>query len=977
MEELPDTPTLLIDAGTREWRCGFSDEDGPGIILPVPPGGGFELWKQQLAKAFEALEATPSEHAVVLSERPGTSAAAREAMAGAIFGDHGAAALWLCASPLFSIFNASRDTGVVVDVGERATYIVMYYEGHPVLDEAAVHSLAGGHLPEGGADASCDGLFEPSLLSSSAPEAVGRAPIATGAAFGVHEAITRTVALADVSLRSDLYANIVLVGGGSRLPDMPDRLTRELNSTLLAQGTNHSVRVVANPARGLAVWMGAAAASEIPSAREQFVMRSQYEAEGAAAVHSHAAALRSKGTLSGPLSCRLITELETHVATSATAAAQAQAQVASATRQRVRALADEAREWWVSEAPIGSATERVRQRTTQSIVRAIFENAFRQQLMGTGGSAAAVGGAAGGAAGGALAVGAHAIRLLSGFDISDETIVRRVCHLLEAEWAVSNLNCSDEASVQRCIAHRHAANTKRGWLLWRNLLDAKIVARGRLAAAFGAWTHQETVGYVRRWQRMRAQRGEATQRRALARRHLVHATWCRRWVVFMRRRSEQRIRMERSVTLGWAVMLRRGWRGWRKSMNGRAVRMRRVQEAARVYLGRAAISAFSTWRARAIVMLVRFERSAAARYLTKTRARRTFWSKLNACGERRRKQHAVLARLELTTPGVERGRCGGVPGGMRTWLRAHQGLITHCRRLWSAAQWHVEKACGEKIERWAAHVHYLKVVRRARLRRVAAKMRRGLRASGAAALRRGMSGFARAATVERLHRQSLDLQQRVRASSERRRVGGVLLVWVGRAAFCMRRDAWMSRRMHERRLRELTGAITYWRKEVQWRIQRQKWMWRQVRYMQELQTVLDQAGDGQRLAKRLLSVGVEPSAARSEQQLRVGRAAILRSTAALEKALQRDTSPRRGSGAFGRENDDGRATSDESTVRMRRSGLRVLEPGIDSYLEEYTPAPRPRSGRGRAPISDAMPRGLSALDSWSPTGIPPRNRSRR
>ena len=125
---MDDTPAIVIDAGAREWRCGFSDDDGPAVVLPSPPpGGGFAAWKTQLDEAFTALEADPTEHCVVLSERPGTSPAAREAMATTLFSDHGIAGLWMVAAPLLALFNSGRDTGVLVDIGERATYIPVSY----------------------------------------------------------------------------------------------------------------------------------------------------------------------------------------------------------------------------------------------------------------------------------------------------------------------------------------------------------------------------------------------------------------------------------------------------------------------------------------------------------------------------------------------------------------------------------------------------------------------------------------------------------------------------------------------------------------------------------------------------------------------------------------------------------------------------------------------------------------------------------
>ena len=220
-DELFQSPVVLIDAGAREWRCGFSDDDGPAVVLPGPPlGGGFSAWCAQLKQAFDELEVTPSEHAVVLSETPGTSAAAREAMAAAVFNDHGAGALWIAASPLLALFNSGRDTGVIVDVGERATYILMVYSGRP-LAHATVHPLAGGHVPNSGPDAACDVLFETTLLAGAADGGDGEdggggdrdagrgcggaaqggsvssgAPLRTSATIGVHEAVLRTIAVA-------------------------------------------------------------------------------------------------------------------------------------------------------------------------------------------------------------------------------------------------------------------------------------------------------------------------------------------------------------------------------------------------------------------------------------------------------------------------------------------------------------------------------------------------------------------------------------------------------------------------------------------------------------------------------------------------------------------------------------------------------------------------------------------------------------
>jgi len=239
--------------------------------------------------------------------------------------------------------------------------------------------------------------------------------------------------------------------------------------------------------------------------------------------------------------------------------------------------------------------------------------------------------------------------------------------------------------------------------------------------------------------------------------------------------------------------------------------------------------------------------------------------------------------------------------------------------------------------------------------------------------------------VAELKRSSVELRYRIAYTERRRSTLCAIKLWAAKARVFASRRGWIERRQQVRRVEMLTAAISYWCAEAQWRIERQRWMWRQVRYMQELQTVLEQAGDGQRLAKRLLQVGVEPGEGRSEQQIRAGRKAISRSTAALERAIRRDASPRSRRRALGaaraaertrdeRTRDD--RTRDERTrdartrdadrgashsyahlhaelhphpeaaahetqlPRKPNQRLRVLGEGIDAYLEDYTPATR-------------------------------------
>lgn len=91
----------------------------------------------------------------------------------------------------------------MVDVGERSASILALYEGHAVLDAATLVLFTGGEA--GGSDARCDGFFDLSLLED------GESGGLKVASVGLHEALLRTVALADSSLRGELLDNIVLM----------------------------------------------------------------------------------------------------------------------------------------------------------------------------------------------------------------------------------------------------------------------------------------------------------------------------------------------------------------------------------------------------------------------------------------------------------------------------------------------------------------------------------------------------------------------------------------------------------------------------------------------------------------------------------------------------------------------------------------------------------------------------------------------
>jgi len=547
-------PCLAIDAGSYQWRIGWTGGDEINAIIDASA-------QPDLASAFAEVEAAPDEHAVLLSEPVGTSASERIRAVSALFG-MGVQALYVSATPLLPLYHFGIDTGIIVDIGERKTTIWPVFEGHPVLGAAAILELGGWHLTrwlamrmraialssaaaeapspvaaagtgtapplsdawlalsrttkeaharvelEGLAGAAAPGavpgaakkgggskgtakpagkgaeaarppveitlpdeideiglisrvislsrddlarcgeaLFQPpaDLGAGSAQDGAHPGaplpPASEGLSEGLGDAIWRVLALCDYSLRGTLLGSVVLVGGGSMLEGLPERLLRELQQRVpntasgahekdekakkekrakeeraAQHGAQHGTdrglsaggaplwapRVLARGDRRYACWLGSAVLGATSACAERFVRRAEYLAATDA---QDDAGDRREGPASGAWASQLPSQLtslltrwgafagcsllELEAAETAKHAAAAAAAAASeeATRARLRAEHEETRRWWMEMAPVHSALERQRQwRLQRLVVLPMFEAATAEVLHGASSS---------------------------------------------------------------------------------------------------------------------------------------------------------------------------------------------------------------------------------------------------------------------------------------------------------------------------------------------------------------------------------------------------------------------------------------------------------------------------------------------------------------------------------------------------------------------------------------------------------------
>ena len=352
---------LVLDLGSDEWRCGWAEDSGPEVVVRAPEEDKDFL--PLLSSVFEELRADPSQCAVLVSEPPGTSAPARMRVARTLFESHRVPALWIVAAPLLALFNAERETVVMVDVADTVAFILTVHLGHAVVEACTAHPLVGENA------------------SSSA----------------LHEAILATVDLCDVSIRAELLANVFIVGKGSRDKSFAARLRTDLASMSLARdprwrrrhwrqtasgvpdapatallSTRRSVvagkvvdvpdyvhtpwkaSVIANAERVLAAWLGGAVVGSMHSAQVKFIERVDFEANPAL-LHMNCMGLP----------CETLEALQAKAVADAKAEAEAAASERVASRKRASQAAEGARSWHSEQQAALSAEARAQRRALQ------------------------------------------------------------------------------------------------------------------------------------------------------------------------------------------------------------------------------------------------------------------------------------------------------------------------------------------------------------------------------------------------------------------------------------------------------------------------------------------------------------------------------------------------------------------------------------------------------------------------------------
>ncbi|XP_061563446.1 uncharacterized protein LOC133418651 isoform X2 [Cololabis saira] len=311
----------------KESYIGHDAQHMRGVLLLRHPikNGVIHNWDDMEKiwhHTFQQLCVDPEEHPVLLTEAAMNPLENRQRMVELMFECFNVPFTYVAMQAVLALYAAGRTTGVVFDSGDGVSHSVPVFEGYCLPHAVQRFPLAGADvtmqlkkllqeqgvcmrttaeleivremkerccfvaqsrtkpscgemhhtLPDGRVVTLDTERFRaPEILFK--PELVGREH------NGMHESIFKSVLSSDIDLRRCLLENIVLSGGNTLLPGLPERLQAEILGLLPADmGVN--VHISSPRDRDFSVWSGGAVLANLPSFSSAWISQEEYEEYG-------------------------------------------------------------------------------------------------------------------------------------------------------------------------------------------------------------------------------------------------------------------------------------------------------------------------------------------------------------------------------------------------------------------------------------------------------------------------------------------------------------------------------------------------------------------------------------------------------------------------------------------------------------------------------------------------------------------------
>ena len=235
-------------------------------------------------------------------------------------------AFYMAAQPVLSLYSSGKTTGLVIDSGDGISSAVPIYEGYALPYSIKTLNIGGRDLTEyfmqllkqKGCNfntltekeiardikekvcfislnekedqASIEKNYEmPDVNTLSitneryaCPEALFSPELLGLEMEGIHIIANRCIMKSDVEIRKELYYNIILCGGNTLFPGLPERIVKEMAGLA---GSANKVKVSSPPERLYSVWMGGSILASLATFQQMWITKAEYEESGPTIVH--------------------------------------------------------------------------------------------------------------------------------------------------------------------------------------------------------------------------------------------------------------------------------------------------------------------------------------------------------------------------------------------------------------------------------------------------------------------------------------------------------------------------------------------------------------------------------------------------------------------------------------------------------------------------------------------------------------------
>ncbi|XP_076016269.1 uncharacterized protein LOC143008405 [Genypterus blacodes] len=276
---------------------------------------------------FQQLSVQPEDHPVLLTEAAMNPLDNRQRMVEIMFEGFGVPFTYVAMQAVLALYASGRSTGVVFDSGDGVSHSVPVFEGYSLPHAVQRFPLAGADvtthliklLQEQGVNMRTTAEteiaremkerccfvalnYEAELRGSPprgemlytmpdgqvvcldaerfrAPEILFKPELIGRDHYGMHESLFKSILSSDIDLRRNFLGNIILSGGNTLLPGLPERLEAEIKA-MVPPDMSKAVHVSSPKDRDFLVWRGGAVLATAPGFNSTWISQEEYDEYG-------------------------------------------------------------------------------------------------------------------------------------------------------------------------------------------------------------------------------------------------------------------------------------------------------------------------------------------------------------------------------------------------------------------------------------------------------------------------------------------------------------------------------------------------------------------------------------------------------------------------------------------------------------------------------------------------------------------------